>query len=1657
MQEDPFVISTDTKSKLDAFRYAGPPESAMPIAMADDADAAPNEPSGSIARATGDTIVHTKPENLQTQPSGAKNCPQTPAHRIPLADLISNTEDALIRAPGKTLTPDDHVYWDHGSSDPKGASPLPRRKKRARSSSPASSPLNPNSKHPPSNSDAQRKLMKTPQHDIAADLWTKYIGKSIGNSGDHVPKIHFSQLVSSPQTPAPSGRNSRDSIGLRRTNSCHVDWPISNSKRRRFDNESQARRIRNGFARSKSSILEPGKSKASKISMLVEKIQESIVKRSKEDYDGPSSSSPLPERSEHMQDYPTTPPGNADVNRRLETPSKSPTKGNRRSASQDAEISEVLASKLLSSDFGDDDLDNELLELAVETPHKGLPLVPQSVDRNPLVKDKENPGGDKQPDVNPIVVENLYKEEYHHGVQRPPSNDGKSDDFDDGEDDFADGVEEILAQYDNMSTIPAGQAIGPNGGQADLQSALLHLKHENANTPQEQAPGLDAEDDDEFADDEIDLEAIEQTMLQNIGFAAASSSTQNPKDSQPIKRYLILDLAENPYVNAKGRTQLEKVLLVQEEKTKRGCAITLRDSWFDTPCTKGSYIHLIGDFNNMGQCIVDNENNLIILHPDHLLSATVVADSFTCPRRAVLQDRVKVTSEASKPQVYGHILHEIFQGAMKRNQWDLATLNRIVQEILVKYVESLYDINVSMDEAKEYLRSKMPALKAWGETFLLVRPSRESLMEDKNGTKAQMCINKLLEVEEHIWSPMYGLKGNVDATVQVALNERSEQKTLTVPLEVKTGRNNATETHRAQTALYCLLLSDRYDIDVNFGILYYLEVSKTYRVRAIQGEIRQMVQQRNRLAGYALHRQDLPPMLKKPHICNQCYAKSTCFAYHKLVDDGDNDTSGMGNAFTDLVGHLTPNHQAFFKKWDALITMEEKDMMKFRRELWTMLSTEREEVGRCFSQVVIEPGSAYEDKDGPKINRFRYTFVKQHHDPGFSFTDSQITVGEPIVVSDEQGHYALSNGYVVQISKNRITVAVDRRLHNTRTRGKGFDATMNQTFTGIMEIVQDDSGRVSTLKPGIDENTTIYRLDKDEFSNGMATVRNNLLCVMDKDMFRARQLRELIIDGVAPSFKPSWVVPKLPASTLTALNMDQKRAVNKVMCANDYALVLGMPGTGKTTTIAQIIRAIVSQGKSVLLTSYTHTAVDNILLKIKDDNIRTLRIGAPAKVHPEVQQFADLAGVRKNTIEEIRDQYENSCVVATTCLGINHPIFHHRTFDYCIVDEASQITLPVCLGPIRMAKIFILVGDHYQLPPLVQSKEASEGGLDVSLFKLLCDKHPSSVVNLEHQYRMCEDIMLLSNTLIYSGRLKCGTPAVASRSLEIPDMDGLKHHHQNPLKTPSTGTTPCLGPTFGRCWIRDLLDPSVKVRLVNTDLLQPQAIEKANGSRIINTFEATLCVQLVESLISVGISVREIGVVTLYRSQLALLRQMLRHRLPELEMHTADRFQGRDKEVIIMSCVRSNSEHNVGDLLRDGRRVNVALTRARTKMLIVGSKTTLSQGNELLGKFVKLMEERGWCYDLPPRATEGHVFEEVDATAAATQKSPLGKKVVQLSWTSPEKKAKSPTKTRIPLSPVRNGTNGARKPQKVGGKLLDGRKIVAKRPVLSDVLHEMLG
>lgn len=302
-------------------------------------------------------------------------------------------------------------------------------------------------------------------------------------------------------------------------------------------------------------------------------------------------------------------------------------------------------------------------------------------------------------------------------------------------------------------------------------------------------------------------------------------------------------------------------------------------------------------------------------------------------------------------------------------------------------------------------------------------------------------------------------------------------------------------------------------------------------------------------------------------------------------------------------------------------------------------------------------------------------------------------------------------------------------------------------------------------------------------------------------------------------------------------------------------------------------------------------------------------------------------------------------MVGVTCLGITHPLLVKKRFDVCIVDEAGQITFPVCLGPIMYARTFVLVGDHYQLPPLVRSAEARENGMSISLFRRLSEAHPQAVSALQCQYRMCAGVMKLSNALIYGNRLRCGSSAVADAELDV------------------TGVSKVNPP-----WLREVLDPKKSVLFINTDVLPAQETKVHNA--INNPIEASILLKIIRELLNGGVNVNDIGVISPYNSQVDLIRRFTTEAcLPSLEVHTIDKYQGRDKDCILVSFVRSNnqSKSSGSSLLADWHRINVAITRAKKKLIMVGSQKTLSM-TPLLRLLIEQVEEDDGILHLPKEA-----------------------------------------------------------------------------------------
>lgn len=312
------------------------------------------------------------------------------------------------------------------------------------------------------------------------------------------------------------------------------------------------------------------------------------------------------------------------------------------------------------------------------------------------------------------------------------------------------------------------------------------------------------------------------------------------------------------------------------------------------------------------------------------------------------------------------------------------------------------------------------------------------------------------------------------------------------------------------------------------------------------------------------------------------------------MEEVEDTCSPIADLYELKTGHLSKEQARFFKHWENLITLEEQDMIRFRKELWTLGAEEREKMGRCLADMVLDPTfvASTLTKDA-RIHRYTYRFVRRMRSSSSTLSISQsllhghITSGEPVMisVSGDPRLLALARGFVLELTPREITIGVDHVLSTDFVRS-----------------------RVSTFHPTDD---IIFRIDKDDLLGGMGRVRDNLAQLF----YAGRPLRllELVVDLKPPQFDAEV---SLPADLICEeMNANQQHALEHSLRARDYALILGMPGTGKTTTIAHMIKVLVKMGKTVLLTSYTHSAVDTILLKLKDAaELDVLRLGNKDKV-----------------------------------------------------------------------------------------------------------------------------------------------------------------------------------------------------------------------------------------------------------------------------------------------------------------------------------------------------------------------------------------------------------------------------------------------------------
>ncbi|SDF93314.1 DNA replication ATP-dependent helicase Dna2 [Halorubrum xinjiangense] len=356
-------------------------------------------------------------------------------------------------------------------------------------------------------------------------------------------------------------------------------------------------------------------------------------------------------------------------------------------------------------------------------------------------------------------------------------------------------------------------------------------------------------------------------------------------------------------------------------------------------------------------------------------------------------------------------------------------------------------------------------------------------------------------------------------------------------------------------------------------------------------------------------------------------------------------------------------------------------------------------------------------------------------------------------------------------------------------------------------------------------------------------------------------------------------------------NAAQNEAVGLAVDAEDLALIHGPPGTGKTYTIARAIRALVAEGNRVLLSAFTNRAVDNALEALREQGFdEVLRVGTETGVRADMQ---DVRLVQRGEPNAKAAELRDAPVVAATTAACGSRVMRECEFDVALVDEASQLTEPGTHAAINLADRFVLVGDHEQLPPVVRA----ENDLQTSLFQRLIEAYPEASVMLDRQYRMSQRIQAFASAEFYDGALRPATPEVAGQTLADLGVDP---------EALAPGLTGGVG----------FVDPD----------------GERDGNR--NVREAARVAAIVDAYVAAGVDLNDIGVIAPFRAQVAEIG-----RRTDATVDTVDRFQGSSKEVIVVSLVATGDLD--GPIFEDHRRMNVALTRAKKQLTLVGDADAL--------------------------------------------------------------------------------------------------------------------
>jgi DNA replication ATP-dependent helicase Dna2 len=817
--------------------------------------------------------------------------------------------------------------------------------------------------------------------------------------------------------------------------------------------------------------------------------------------------------------------------------------------------------------------------------------------------------------------------------------------------------------------------------------------------------------------------------------------------------------------------------------------------WIYFPFSKISYLthlRIINPFQLSKEEYETTPDTLIVINPDILISARMIANAQICPRQSYLMF-IQGESKPTLPMIRGLIIHDAFSLIISNK----TSVKNAIERTFDNYSFELSYLKADIDNLKNEV---IPVVNGLAKSAI-------TLQDDQ-------VIPELTFL-----SPMYGLSGRIDFWAKDELYELKTGKKIPSQ-EINTWRSDL-----YQTLVYMHGLSATPNKAVKKAfVIYSGKGNPAFRRTEMNIKFLQEIHiARNHC--YLFQYEDYQPQMREINACKYCFVKDLCVQFQQ-IEASKTTTKGV----------------PYFRHFSSLLRMEH---LKNRRDfslLWKLSKQGRIKLGKAINNLKLR-----------KWEGETYTYSCKNN--------SELKPGEPVILS--HGNAIADNtmlATIQSIDQNSVNV----RSYNPIPRSSFLDAYSSDFNYRRL-------------------NKNVYDLSLGEKSS--------------------HKVHNLIIGGCKPQFS------KVEPIVVDGLDESQLSAIQKAIEAKDFCLIQGPAGTGKTYTIAKLIEELRRRNQTILLTAYTNTAVDNIILEcyktgaLELNQNLVIRLGIEEVVHPEVKRLT--AEIHTLTYQKLA----NTPIIAVTTTTISKSIYDQLVFDVVIVDEATQMAEPHLLSAIAKGKKFILVGDDKQLPPLVQSSQAAERGLNVSLFERLKNKHPHANVLLRFQYRMNDILMEYSNLKYYSGKVKAASKDIGNQLLWdiLPSKPDLSSRDQ---------------------LIQVIINPDQPLVYVGVET-------EFDRKRRINNGEADIIQRIVQAFIDIGVSSYDIGIIAPFRGQVAEISREL-FTYPEVIIDTIDRFQGSDKEIIILSLCTLHSPN----LLEDNRRLNVALTRAKKKMIIVGNKPT---------------------------------------------------------------------------------------------------------------------